>query len=242
VFVRQARMTHLVVSALIGVVIGHLIFDLVSGSEMRLFVPFLQQRIGLHWIAMADGLAVSILVAGTVWSIWHPRRAAVWTLAALMTLIVVKAGSQRFANRAIERLALTRQSEGAGRALEAVNRSLVSWKLFARDGQWLRAWRVNAVTGTVTLDFERQAASDAGGLSESTRVPAVATFLGLADLPFMRIERDDTRTLVLWSDLRDCSATRCDLSFGAAVDPKGKPINEVIRIGTFEQIRPLPPE
>jgi hypothetical protein len=58
----------------------------------------------------------------------------------------------------------------------------------------------------------------------------------------MRIERDDTRTLVLWSDLRDCSATRCDLSFGAAVDPTGKPINEVIRIGTFEQIRPLPPE
>jgi len=241
VFVRQSRVSHLALAALAGVVIGHLMFDLVSGSEMRLFVPFAQLRLGPHWIAMADLLAVSILVAGTIWSIWRPRRAAAWTLAALTLLIVVKAESQTLAVRAIERHAAGRPDYSASRS-DAVNGSLVSWKFFARDGQRVQAWRVNAVTGAVTLDFERQTASNVAGLSESTRVPAVQTFLGLAMLPFIRVEHADNRTLLLWSDLRDCSATRCDLSFGASIDPNGKPISEVIRIGPFEQVRPLPPD
>ena len=189
---------------------------------------------------MADLLAVSILIAGTIWK--HLASAPGRRVDARRAHDTPRGqgGLAQLAMRAVERHETDPPAGNAERSLEAVNGSLVSWKFFSARTTAPRVARQRRHRRGVAAD-EREATADIAGLSPSNHVPAVQTFLDFAHVPFMRIERDADRTLVLWSDLRDCSATACDLSFGAAIDHSGKPISEVIRIGTFEQIRLLPP-
>jgi membrane-bound metal-dependent hydrolase YbcI (DUF457 family) len=236
-FVRSSRFTRLWCAAWVGVVIGHLIFDLVSGSEMRILTPFVQRRFGPHWIAMADLLALSILIVGTIWGLRRPRQAAVWTLAGLVVLLGVKGWSQHRAEIVFARRAVVEGVRHTGRYPEAINGSLFGWRFFERDATAARAWQVSVLTGEVALWLERSMSTDNEILSRSLHVQAVRTFLDLADVPFARVERDGDRTLILWSDLRQCSAERCDLSFGADLDAARQPVREVIRIGPFEQTR-----
>ena len=44
----------------------------------------------------------------------------------------------------------------------------------------------------------------------------------------------------MWSDLRDCSATSCDVSVGAEIDSAGLPIRQVIEVGPLRQARAIP--
>ena len=62
--VRHARFGRLWVTAWIGVVIGHIGFDLVSGSDIRTFAPFWNDRVGWHFLAMGDLSAVAIIIVG----------------------------------------------------------------------------------------------------------------------------------------------------------------------------------
>src|SRR5215467_2491508 len=50
-FARTARLGRLWIAAWIGVLVGHVMFDLVSGSDMQLFWPLSQARFGPHWLA-----------------------------------------------------------------------------------------------------------------------------------------------------------------------------------------------
>jgi hypothetical protein len=236
--VKHSRFARLWWAAWAGVVIGHLVFDLVSGSDMRLFEPRVHVRLSPHWLAMADLSAVAILIGGTVWSRWRKRLAAVWTIAALVALVTVKAVSQQMAVGAFAR----GRAVEAGRAAvpDAINGSLFGWLFFERDDLRARAWRVDALTGDVTPAFEWPIPVDVAAIGGSMDLPVVQTFFALARVPFPRVDARDGRRWILWSDLRQCNATRCDLSFGAEIDAQGRPIRQVIRIGTFEQTRSLP--
>jgi hypothetical protein len=236
--VPHSRFVRLWWAALAGIVIAHLIFDLVSGSEMRLFEPWVHARLGPHWLAMADISAVAILIGGTVWSRWRQRLAATWTIAALVALVMVKGVSQQMAVGAFAR----GHAVEASRATrpDAISGSLFGWMFFERDDLRARAWRVDALTGGVTPAFEWPTPIDAATIGGTAELPVVQTLLDLAGVPFARVEGRDGRRWVLWSDLRQCHATRCDLSFGAQIDAQGRPIRQVIRIGPFEQARSLP--
>jgi hypothetical protein len=190
---------------------------------------------------MADVLALGILVAGTVigrW--WRPRAAAIATFAALAMLLVIKASSQQHALETVTARPPSHAFETRQTAIEAVNGSLFEWALYSREGNILTASRVNVRTGNSAVRFVRRVDAEAEAAGAHIEVPAVTTFLDLAQVPFPRIEHESGRRFLFWSDLRHCDADRCALSFGAELGPSGEPLREVIRVGPFEQSRPLP--
>ena len=240
-FNRRARLGRLWVAAGLSVLVGHLVLDLVSGSDMRLLVPLSRTRFGPHWLAMADLLAIGLLVGGTVWSRWRPRLAAGTTIAALALLVAVKAQSQAMATVAFDAAAGASSSSVPAVHPEPVNGSLVAWTFYERRDRWLRAWRVDARVDGRSLQFEREIDVEAEQVAAGVEVPAIATFLGLAHLPFPRLEDVDGRRALFWSDLRDCDESRCVMSFGAEIDREGRAVSEIIRIGPpngFVQRRP----
>ena len=238
--VKQARIGSLWWAAWPSVVFGHVLFDLITGSDMRLFAPFDGRRIGPHLLAMADLLAVVMLIVGTVSSRWRPRAAALWTIAALLLLIPLKAYTQIQAVAAFQRLEHQNATSPALVSVEAINGSVFEWYIYQRVGSTARAWRVDARSGERTLRFERPVEVEAEALSKKVEVPVASTFLRLGRVPFPRIEVAGSRRVLLWSDLRDCDLTFCAISFGAELDGESHPTIQIVRIGPFEQRRPMP--
>ena len=237
--VRRARIGRLWWAAWPSVVFGHVLCDLVTGSDIRLFAPFEYRRFGPHLLAMADLLAVVVLVVGTVASLWRPRAAAGWTIAALLALIPLKAYTQRQAVAAFQRLEHQDAADPAVVSVEAVNGSVFEWSIHERSRATVRAWRADAWSGERTLRFERPIAIEAEALASRLDVPAVSNFLRVARVPFPRIEVADDRRVLWWSDVRDCDAGSCVISVGAEVDGESRPTIQIVRIGPFEQRRPM---
>jgi len=239
-FARTARLGRLWVAAWIGVLVGHVMFDLVSGSDMQLLWPVSQARFGLHWLSMSDVLAVAILVIATLVSVKRRRLAAQITVVALAALLAVKAESQSVARRVFLDRAASTPGDVAAAHPDALSGRLFTWVFYDRLGDRVRAWNVDARTRTVDARFSLPVARDDAAVEASRGVPAVATFLGLADLPFPTAELAGSRPRVLWSEPHYCDADGCGLQFGAELNDHGVPIAQVIRIGSFEQTRPLP--
>lgn len=238
-FSKSARLSRLSIAAWIGIVVGHLVFDLVSGSDMQLLWPAFQERFGPHWLAMSDWLAVAVIVVATLMSVRRRRLAAQFAVAAMIVLVAVKAGSQSAARRLfLDRSGGTSHAVMAPRP-DAVSGQPFTWVFYDRQAEAIRAWSVNARTGVVDLRFSLQAAKDDAAIEASRTVPAVATFLELAHLPFPAIETRGGRVRVFWSEPHYCEAGGCGLVFGAELDDHGVPTEQVIRIGSFEQTRPL---
>lgn len=236
---KSARLDRVWIAAWIGVVAGHLLFDLVSGSDMQLFWPALSTRFSPHLLAMSDWLAVGIVVLATVAS-YRRRWLAAWlTVAAMVLLLSVKAGSQSLARRAFDASVAGEPDEVASARPDAVSGLPFEWVFYDRQGRAVRGWRVNARTARTELLFSLNATGDEAAVAASRAVPAVATFLKLAHVPFPMRESRGGRTLVLWSDPHYCRTDGCDVAFGAEIGDDNVPLVQVIRIGTFEQTRPL---
>ena len=233
--VRGSRYPRLFVAALIGVIAGHVLFDLVSGSNMRLLAPLSYRVYAPHLLAMADVTAMAVLLAGTLLSLWRRTAGGVVVVAGLAALLVVKTVSWQVASRTYERAAL--QVAAVARP-EAINGSLVRWWYYDRAGDVARAWIVDAWRQQASIAFTRAALSDPD-IESTRRVPAVQRFFGLAEVPFARVELLNGERRVLWSDLKYCDADRCAMSFGAAMDERGSPQRELIQIGTYLMTRPF---
>ncbi len=220
---------------------GHLALDVVSGSDMRVFTPFSAVRVGPHWLAMGDWLAVAVLVVATAISIRRPHVAA-WTAAlGLAGVLVLKADSQAAARRAFDAAVANESGETPAMHPDAVGGRPFIWRFYDRLGSQVRIWRVDALTGSVTLTDTFEATHDRTAIARSLDVPVVAVYVGIAHLPFPRLETSNGRTVILWSDPRDCVvAHACQLSFGAVLNSADEPVQQVIRVGPFEQTRPLP--
>jgi membrane-bound metal-dependent hydrolase YbcI (DUF457 family) len=237
---RGSALVRVWLAAWIGVVVGHLMFDLASGSDMQLLWPFSTARFGPHLLSMSDAIAVAILVIATVISVRQRRLAAWLTVGALAVLLAVKAASQSAARDVFRARVANAPDEMAVRHPDAVNGRLFLWTFYDRSGPDVRAWRVDARTRAATLLFSDADSADAGAIAASRRLPVVATFLRLAHLPFPQRVTRDSRTFILWSDPRFCDARRCYLSFGAELDAHDLPRDQVIWIGDYEQVRALP--
>jgi membrane-bound metal-dependent hydrolase YbcI (DUF457 family) len=212
--------------------VAHVVLDLVSGSDIRLFWPIWSARLGPHWLTMADLLGFAVLLGGAIASRWRPRTAAIATCAAFAALLAVKDVSQRRALAAFE---------SGGRLLaghpEAVNGSLWLWNVPGRAGDEVQAWRVNARTGRVQLRFARHDDAATAAAEASRVAPVVQAMLDLAHTPFARVERAGGSQYVWWSDLRHCSAAGCAMSFGVELDASHRVVRQLIRIGPVEQAR-----
>jgi len=236
--VRQSSLAPLFVAALAGVLFGHLGLDLISGADMRLFAPFWNGRLGPHLLAMGDLLVIGILSAGFAIGLRYPRAAAVCTSAALVFLIMVKQQSQRKALADFGHAHGTDRARQSAGHPDAVNGSIFLWTLYERDGDVLRVWTQDTRTGNRSIRFERTTDPSIG--ERAAAVPAIRDFIGLLHLPVARFESNGDRLSVLWSDLRDCSATSCSVSVGAEIDSAGLPVRQVIRVGPLSQERAIP--
>lgn len=227
----------------LGVVVGHLLFDLVSGSDIRMLQPFSSIRLGPHLFAMGDPLAVVVVVAGTIASAMRRRLrvgarvVAVTTIVALAGVCGIKWWSQRAAIAIVERSLSSDPASSFVSRPYAVNGSMTTWWFYQRAGTEVRAWRVNASTGDTDLSFFRQSADRDPAVIASSTAPIVRTLVSLATVPFARIEQDDRGAAVLWSDLRYCDADGCTLSFGVRFDRAGRPGSQIVRVGWYEQDR-----
>jgi membrane-bound metal-dependent hydrolase YbcI (DUF457 family) len=237
--VHGSRFPTLLVASWAGV-LGHIFWDLADGSDIKLLRPLSDVVFGWHLVAMGDPIVLSILAAAVVLSWrWPPGapRIAFAALVMLGLLLAVKTASQQSAR--------TRYGESIGggtlgfEVAPEIGR-LFDWMMYDRVGNEVRAWRIDARNETVALAFERRDALDSPAVAMSRRLPVVSAFLESSKIPFVRVENEGARDLVLWSDIRDCSTRSCDLSFGAVLNRAGEPLYQVIRIGGFEQRRSLP--
>ena len=127
---------------------GHLGFDLVSGSDMRLLAPFVDVRLTPHWLAMADLLAVVVLVVGTAWSRSRARRRVLHVCRA-RAAGRFKAQTQHQALAAFQRF----EHDSANppefwRALRSGQRLAVRVGYSTSERETSRAWRVDARSGS----------------------------------------------------------------------------------------------
>ena len=238
--VTGSRLLPLLVASWVGI-IGHVFWDLADGSDIALFRPFSDVVLGWHLVAMGDPIVLMTLAAAIIlaWR-WpaHGRRHAAAALVLMAGLLAFKQTTQERV-RARYRASVARHGTGPIGITPERGR-LFTWTLYERDVDRVRAWRIDERLGTVILAFEYRDAADAPAVMLSRELPVVREFLGLAKLPFVRMERDGPRWLVLWSDVRSCSIRGCDLSFGAAFDTHMSPLYQLIRIGGFNLQRALP--
>ncbi len=201
---RASALARLWLAAWIGIVVGHLMFDLVSGSDMQLLWPFSTARFGPHLLSMSDAIAVAILIVATVVSIRRRRLAAWLTVGGLSALLTVKAISQSTARDVFRARVAADAAETTAAHPDAINGRLFAWRFYDRAGVHVRAWRVDALSRQATLLFEVTDGADPAAIRTSRALPVVATFLGLAHLPFSQIETRAGHTFILWSDPRYC--------------------------------------
>jgi len=235
VCVRGSVYPRLFVAALVGIVGGHVLFDLVSGSNIRLFAPLSFRVFGPHLLTMADLAAIAALLPGSLLSIRRRTAGGVLVVAGLVALLVVKTVSLQVASRTYRR---TASPVAVTVRPEAINGSLVRWRFYDRAGDTGRAWLVDAWRRQASIEFARDVRMDPD--ADATRkVPAVRRFLEFAGIPFARFDRAAGERRVRWSDLRYCDAEDCVMSFGAILDERGTPIEDLIQIGGYLKIRPL---
>lgn len=260
---RQASFGALAFGAWLGA-LSHVFFDLYSGATVRVLWPLVDRAWAMPIVAMADPLAMAVMIAGTLalW-VWPrvPRQAAALTLVLLVLLTAVKVTTRTMAQRAY--VAAAGSPPASDVAVEAAWASWREWLIFDRlaDGR-LRAWRVDSVTGTAHLRFEQPDTRQAAFARDSlTQFSTARNFLPAHPFAFATTRPADAErsAVVFWSDSRFCWAAdeqvdaqegaphqdvrpavgpiRCALWFGGSYDADGRPYEALVWLGGHLQRR-----
>jgi membrane-bound metal-dependent hydrolase YbcI (DUF457 family) len=239
-FVRGSHFVRLLAGASIGT-FGHIFWDLANGSDMHVLQPFSNRVFGWHLISMGEPVVLAILAAAVFFAWRHPQHAqqmAVVTIVALVAVLALKVASQVSA-RGLYTEALHHDAPQAIEVAPVMGRLFV-WTIYDRAGDRVRAYRVDSRLRTTSLAFEYRDAPSSPAVERARQLPVVQTFLRLPTIPFVRIEHEEAHGLVLWSDVRACSMSGCNVSFGGAFDEAGAPLYQLIEVGGFRFTRPIP--
>jgi membrane-bound metal-dependent hydrolase YbcI (DUF457 family) len=219
---RGARYTAMALAGSAGA-LSHVAFDIVSGASIRLAWPFLQRRVSLPLVAMADPWLIAICAAGAL-GLWALRRRAF--------IVATTVPQWR---------AVTGDDAIVHHVVEASWSSLTEWNVSDRTPVALRKWRVDA-SGTHEPLFSIPLRVDSPLVEASRSFDTVQNFLRVHDLGFPVTTPLEDGTQVLWSDIRYCwSRTECALWFGGVFDRHGRPVRQVVHVGQWQQTRPLSP-
>ena len=236
--VRASRFRTLACAGWIGIA-GHIVSDCLDGSDIMLFAPLSHVQYGWHLFGMGEPFVLMLLGAACLTAWRWPARArlvAVWAFASLAALLAAKAVTKRWA--AAEYVMSVPEPQSRVEIMSVRSR-LFEWAVYDQVDDHVRVWRIDARTGRHELLFDHHNA--AGPLvTASHDLPIVRGLLARTQIPVVRVEQDGGNLVALWSDARMCSARRCDVSFGGVFTPDGVPLFQVIRVGGFQQIRPLP--
>ena len=225
-------------AAWLGVVIGHIGFDLVSGSDIRTFAPLWNHRIGWHLLAMGDVSAFAILVIATSLTFWKRRAAAIGTLVALAVLLGAKAVSFIVSSELYRESTIVQaEPPTKRREPESVSGSISTWRFLDQHEDQMRAWHVDAWNRVARFDFVRRWPEPSQMVRRSRGVPVVRNILALAALPFPQLESENSAPCAYWSDLQFCDRTGCAVRFGVEFGPDLLPRLQVIEILGYRQAR-----
>ena len=238
---RGARHAALALAGSIGS-LSHVVFDLVSGASIKLAWPLLHGRASLPLVAMADPWLIAICATGAG-ALWIFRRraftVATMVVAAIATFLTLKGVLMAIA--VPQWRTATSADTIVHHAVEASWSSLTEWAVADRTPHALRKWRVDA-TGTPALLFSIPLRTDSPLVEASRSFDTVQNFLWVHDLGFAVTTPLEHETQVLWSDIRYCwSSTECALWFGGVFDRDGRPVTQVVRVGQWQQTRPVSP-
>jgi membrane-bound metal-dependent hydrolase YbcI (DUF457 family) len=238
---RGGRYAALTLAASVGA-LSHVAFDLVSGASIKLGWPLLPGRARLPLVAMADPwlIAICAIGAGALWML-HRRAftVAATTLAAIATFLTLK--GVLLAAAVPQWRAATSADAIVHHEVDASWGSLTDWDVSDRTPRALRKWRVDAL-GAPALLFSIPLGTDSSLVEASRSFDTVQNFLWVHDLGFAVSSPLDQGTQVLWSDIRYCSSsTECALWFGGTFDRDGRPVRQVVRVGQWQQTRPVSP-
>lgn len=239
--VRGSRIGVLILAGWAGIV-GHIASDCIDGSDIMLFAPLSKMQYGWHLFGMAETFVWVLLGAACLvaWRIPARARLAAWfAFTSLASILAFKAATQRQAAAIYQ--AASNPRRHASFELAPVRNRLFEWDVYDEDGDRIRAWRIDARSGASDLLFERRNAT--GPLvTASASLPIVRGLRARTTIALVRVEHAGDGTEVLWSDARMCDARRCDVSLGGIFRPDGVASSQIIRVGGFQQHRPLPRE
>jgi membrane-bound metal-dependent hydrolase YbcI (DUF457 family) len=228
---------------------SHLLLDAVCGGSLHMLWPLSDARLTFSLVGMADPLLAGplllFLIAALIWR-RHAFTLAIALLIAMTGVLAAKLVSRQAARHAYEH-AMAALSEPPLRStpplIEARWASLTEWYIYDRTSTHVRAWRVDAQTARVELYLERAATLPADPtalhlLDASRQLDTTRRALNLFEFAVPElINRPDGTIEVFWSDIRYCRPSTCDLRFGGRFDRTGRPLEQVILIGTVRQTR-----
>jgi len=257
VFARAHTWRGLVGVAWIGAA-SHIALDLLSSARIRLLWPFVNRQVGVPLVAMADPWLAAILIVGAgalVFTRRHKKRAGRLVVACAVTFLLLKGV---MATRALTAYAAAAGADdSAARIMEATWATLTEWRVFDRVGGEVRVWRANGALPAAELLLTWPIAPESPRIQASRELAAVRNFHHVHDLAFAAtVKAAGGREWVLWSDIRYCwnpdardarqvdpvvatAAARlsCGLWVGGEFDPRGRALQQVVKIGGFLQER-----
>jgi membrane-bound metal-dependent hydrolase YbcI (DUF457 family) len=225
--IRGSRYVPLLVAGAAGC-LGHLLLDLGSGAELRLFWPVIQHRATFPLFAMADPWLLGFFVLSflAISSGGHQRH---WRAAVLMTILAAFASVKDALYAHACALEARAVPPAAFRRGESVWGSLVRWSIYETRADAVEAWRVDAASGDVRLMKRVPRNLQDAFVERSRAFETVQNFLAAHDVTFAVVSAPGTggaatRTVVAWSDLRYCdSAVNAIAPLGAPVDASVRP-------------------
>jgi len=235
--------SRLVLAASIGA-LSHLGFDLLSGATLKLGWPLYDGRLSIPLVAMADPWLAGLCVGGAA-ALWIGRtKMAGVALGVVLTIGVFLALKGVLMASAVSHWTATRGPEPiVHRVVEAEWGSLTEWNVFERTPLVLRKWRVNARGGTAVTIFMVPLRPEPPLVTASRSLDTVRNFLRVHELGFaIASPIENGGTEVWWSDVRYCrSDSDCGLWFGGAFDRDGRAVTQIVRVGGWQQRRPVEP-
>jgi len=214
--------------------LSHIVLDLVSGARIAILWPFVDRRLSLPLVAMADPWIVGICAAWLLllWPARIPlRRASQTVIAVTVVFLCFKAWMLGMALRHLDG---TRHAT----ALEARWGSLTDWFVFQRRPDQVSISALASRGGPPPVVMTRPLAPDTRYVRASRSLDDVQNFLAVHEFAFpAETNEGDGRVSVMWSDLRYCSPTGCDVWVGGTFDASGRPMAQEVRVGTVVQRR-----
>lgn len=239
---RRSRYVPLAAAAATGA-ISHVALDVLSGARIRIGWPFLDARVTIPLVAMADPWFVAICLAGLCVYLGRRRRRTV-----ARAVLVAAAGLLCVKGILLERM--VRSSTGPVMSLSALEArwgSFTEWNAYERTPLTLRAWQVTSRGSPPALIVSQPLAAEPALVRASRSLDTVSNFLRTHDFGFPVEQSTDGVTSVLWSDLRYCrpsassqGSLSCSLWFGGTFGPDGDALTQVVKVGEWVQTRSAP--